>query len=137
MTITPYNTDNNDGNFFDEEALDDMKTLMKERFPVLVENYLRSAEGYVAAAQSALHNKDLGSLINALHPLKASSQSLGLTALHDAAARIEESARKLSGQEQNIPPDFPALFGDLFAVFTKSEKLLKEAVKHHDTNKPA
>lgn len=69
-----------------------LKEFIDDKFPDVVEVYLRSSEGYVEDIVSALEAGDAQKLSDAVHTLKSSSGNLGLMVFSEMCSALELKA---------------------------------------------
>lgn len=86
----------------DRATFDRLKTMMDERFPILLEKYLKSAGGYIEGAKAALAANDAKKLAESVHPLKSSAASMGFVKVSELARNIEAAARDMQKSGENV-----------------------------------
>ena len=114
---------NFDVNAFDAQALGQSAALLKDEFPIAVEEYLEDAAGYIRDIQAGLEDGDAEKAARGSHPLKSNSKSFGLTAVSHIAETINKKTRE--GQMDGVED----LLSQLQEAFVQAEKKLREAVK--------
>lgn len=77
---------------FDQESIDSIRTILKDKFPDVVETYLKHGKVYVEEIVSGFEAQDTKKIENNAHTLKSSSGMLGLRKLRSLADEIEEYA---------------------------------------------
>jgi HPt (histidine-containing phosphotransfer) domain-containing protein len=110
----------------DKDIFLKLKERMKEKFPMLLEIYLRDTEKYLTCIDTNVPDGDVDEVINAAHSLKSASGLLGAVDLSQRAGKMEYAA--ISCKENNqanlesLRPDcnamrssFSAIEGDLRA----------------------
>ena len=85
------------------EELESAKSLLKKRFPEIINGYLEDAEMYLKGIEEGLQSGDLEKAAKNAHPLKSSSAALGIAGVSVVARTIEESA-KSGGTVETIKP---------------------------------
>ncbi|MFK7839056.1 MAG: Hpt domain-containing protein [Bdellovibrionales bacterium] len=75
------------------DAVEQIKDLMGDKFPGLVETYLRSNRVHVENLRKALEAGDAQSIVDAAHPMKSSAGNMGLVGLSHNAQELEQSAK--------------------------------------------
>ncbi|MEM7650810.1 MAG: Hpt domain-containing protein [Pseudomonadota bacterium] len=84
---------------FDEELFESARDIMKARFPEMIEGYLEDAQIYIGHIKDGFADKDDKKVAHYAHPLKSSSQSIGMVGLSNVAKELELKAK--SGIEEN------------------------------------
>lgn len=74
---------------FDQESIDGIRTLLKDKFPEVVETYLKHGKLYVEGIVSGFEAQDPKKIEDNAHPLKSSSGMLGLRKLRFLADEVE------------------------------------------------
>ncbi len=103
------------------EMLEELREIMEEEFPVLLETFLEESERQYLVAKSAWIGEDFDELRRAAHSLKGSCGNIGAEQLQRTCASLEDNARL------SQPEDIPEL---LQTVNTQLVEV-SEAVKHH------
>ena len=81
----------------DAVLLAELKDLMAEEFPSLLETFLEDAARHFAGACAAWEDTDFTNLRISAHSLRGSSGNVGATSLQAACEVLEESARDTDG----------------------------------------
>lgn len=89
----------------DESALNTLKDLMEDEYPVLLDSYKEDAPSLLADIKKSSAEADLKVMVRAAHTLKSSSSNLGATALANVALKIETLGKenKLAEASKFIP----------------------------------
>lgn len=82
--------------YLDEELLEELRGILEEEFPALVQTYIQDSAIRVQDMQSAFGRADANALRKASHSLKGASANLGLEYLSSLCCELEEAA--LAGQ---------------------------------------
>src|SRR6201994_4498841 len=85
---------------FDEAVFNQLASIMGEDMANLVDSYLADTPAQLAAVTAALNEGDLTTAMRAAHSLKASSATLGVTALETLARDLEAHARAAASVEE-------------------------------------
>lgn len=85
-----------------EDALDQIKELMGDKFSGLVETYLRTNGEHVVKIKKAFDDEDAQAIVDSAHPMKSASGNMGLAALSENAARLEAEAKELVANGQSV-----------------------------------
>jgi HPt (histidine-containing phosphotransfer) domain-containing protein len=78
----------------DIEQLDQVRAVVKTRWPEMVEAYLEEAAMYIENIKKSIVNDDKQGLASNAHPLKSSSNSLGIFGLGEIAETLEYDAKE-------------------------------------------
>jgi two-component system sensor histidine kinase/response regulator len=85
----------------DMNALNEARTLLKDKFDYMVDCYIEDVENYLIEMKEAIQKQDLESLIRPAHTIKSTSKRMGAMALSDLARDIERMARAAE-EEKNV-----------------------------------
>ncbi len=97
-----------------KELLEELKDIMEEEFPLLLQTYLRESELQFQRIDEAWQAQELDDLRRSAHSLKGSSGNIGAEALAELCADLERSAK--SAEVDNVPSTMQALAGEFNAV---------------------
>ena len=75
-------------------TVDTLKTLMKDRFSVLIETFLDNATNHLIDFNAAVSNNATDDVISISHALKGSSASVGATSMYELCKAYEDKARQ-------------------------------------------
>ncbi len=92
QTTRDFQEENNDENhepLLDIEVFNNLKALMEEAFPDLIESYLEDAPKLMSDLHNSSREADLKVLVRAAHTLKSSSKNIGAMMLASKAEDIE------------------------------------------------
>lgn len=103
------------------DSVAQLKDLMGEKFPGLVETYLKSGREHIENIQKGLAVGDAQMIVDSAHPMKSSAGNMGLKALSASAAELEDRAK----EGGDVAP-LKALIETLAAQFERGEAFLKE-----------
>ncbi|MGH1378756.1 MAG: Hpt domain-containing protein [Alphaproteobacteria bacterium] len=106
----------------DYDVLHEAKSLMKARWPDLVNGYLSDAARYVDGIKQGINDNDCDAVSFNAHSLKSSSLGMGAKGLGDVACSIESGARGIVDSGGDI-----SVLNDLIP-------LVEEALDHAVTN---
>ena len=88
---------------FDHHMFLEMKTLMKDKFAMVLDEYNEDAQSYIHRIKSAMGHSDVETVAACAHPLKSSSMALGFIGLGTIAKDIEETAKGIiHTQDQDL-----------------------------------
>lgn len=107
---------------FDIQTLEQSADLLKEEFPIAVEEYLEDASAYIRDIGEGLEKNDAEKAARGSHPLKSNSKSFGLIAVSEIAEAINRDARK--GKLESTKTLLP----QLEEAFNRAEKKLRETM---------
>ena len=105
-----------DVDVIDLDMLKQVQTLLKERWPELVDGYLESATTYIDNIRNGLVKGDAHVVSSNAHPLKSSSSGIGIVSVGDIAAAIEGGAKGAieNGADMSHLDDLVLLLDDAF-----------------------
>ena len=104
------------------EMLEELKEIMEEEFPSLLETFVVEAARQYEEAKSAWDAQDMEVLRRAAHSLKGSSGNVGAEDLQAICADLEHSARD---EQADVIPELLANTGEkLDAVTSAVQSLL-------------
>lgn len=88
----------------DREMLDNLKTILEDRFELLITTYISDSESRRARLREALERKDFEAIRHEAHGLKGSSRNIGANEFADICATVETQAthKDDTDLEQNI-----------------------------------
>lgn len=89
--IEDVRTNNEPG--LDMEAFSELRCLLQDSFPKIIDCYLEDSLGYLERIRHAAQAKDLTKLSHASHTLKSSSMQIGGKHVATLAAQLEQKAR--------------------------------------------
>lgn len=112
---------------FDETVLEQLKGFIQDKFPEVVEVYLRSAGKYVGAINEGLAGQDAQKIVDAAHPLKSSSGNLGLVGLFKLCEALEKAASEVVSGEKDFAV-LPVMAEPLPQTFEESVAFLKAQI---------
>ncbi len=119
----PKPKERNQLDHFDLQALEQCVSLLKNEFPIAVDEYLEDAAAYIRDIKDGLKNGNAEKAARGSHPLKSNSKGFGLMAVSQLAEAINTITRagSLDGVE--------ALLSQLEDAFSLAEKKLRETIK--------
>lgn len=97
-----------------KELLEELKDIMEEEFPLLLQTYLRESELQFQRIDEAWQAQELDDLRRSAHSLKGSSGNIGAEALAELCSDLERSAK--FAEVDNVPSTMQALAGEFNAV---------------------
>ena len=111
----------------DDQAFDDAKNMMQQKFPKIIGYYLEDVRIYIDTIQEGVNKQDASIVVPAAHTIKSSSRQIGAFALGNYAAAIEEAARHCMQNKQ----DFKFVIDktqNLEVLFQATEKEIRERI---------
>lgn len=111
----------------DYDAVNELKEFIRDKFPELVETYVRNAARYAEAVVEGFAEGDAKKIADAAHPLKSSSGNMGLLKLSELSEQIEDMASEVVDGGRSLE-DLLNLVGQIVALNQKSSELLEEQV---------
>lgn len=106
----------------DMDAVDEVKTVMSGKFPIMLKYFLEDSAGYIASIHNALATQSAQDMIVPAHTLKSSSRQMGAKSLSVLAKQIEEMARQSGAAGGDSMDAFAPLVGDLDQVFGQTKQ---------------
>lgn len=103
----------------DIDALRELKEIMEDQFPILVETYLEDSATRLQELESAVAAGDADALRTAAHSFKGSSSNLGISSLADVLFKLETMGRE--GSTEGGEP----LLEEVRTQFARISELLK------------
>jgi len=107
-----------------EDGLTQIKELMGDKFPGLVETYLRSGREHVSKIKQGFETGDAKAIVDSAHPMKSASGNMGLAGLSTSAAQLEADAKDVVAGGQNIE-SLEALIVKVEEQFSRGAEFLK------------
>ena len=127
-STVPDSFDISDLDVLDRAVFDDMKSLMKERFELILTGYIEGAHQYAQEIDKGLSIKDIQMIIQAAHPLKSSSVSLGFVSVSKAAENLETTARQVADSAEDFT-SLADLVADLKLQIEGMETILNQELE--------
>ncbi|MEZ5560816.1 MAG: Hpt domain-containing protein [Pseudomonadales bacterium] len=106
-----------------DALLDELRDLMEDAFPSLLQTYLRDSELQFMAARDALASGDLESLGRCAHSLKGASSNIGAVQLAEYCCELERSARQ--ARRERLPLALELVSDELREVRAAVEALYR------------
>ena len=103
-----------------EAVLEELRAIMEDEFPLLLEEFLVESERQYQQVQTAWDAGDYDHLRRAAHSLKGSCANIGAESLHGTCATLE-----LSAKERELG-QVPALLIDARTQLTAVNEALRE-----------
>ncbi|MDH5723580.1 MAG: Hpt domain-containing protein [Alphaproteobacteria bacterium] len=86
----------------DMDVLNEAHTLLKKRWPEMVEGYLEDVHMYIANIKAGFESGDKQAVASSAHPLKSSSNGMGVIGLGEIAKKMEYDAKEAIENGGNI-----------------------------------
>jgi PAS domain S-box-containing protein len=109
------------------DKLREAQRLLKDQFPAIIEGYMEDAEKYLRNLAYAVERNDSDSAFKNAHPLKSSSQGIGLSAVAAVAEAIERQTRR-AADIRSPGTSVPSLVAALRKALEQSKPALKKAI---------
>ncbi|PCM45315.1 Hpt domain-containing protein [Marinobacter sp. ANT_B65] len=97
----------------DEEALAELREVMEDEFPILIETYLMDSKERVESLKEAVANEDSDAFAKTAHSFKGSSINIGAPRLGELCLKAERV-----GQSEKLD-EAPAVIEDIDAEFQR------------------
>jgi HPt (histidine-containing phosphotransfer) domain-containing protein len=109
----------------DKASFEEARSMMKAKFPAILQYFLEDAEGYIGAIRKGVAAGKSVEIFPSAHSLKSSSRQLGAIRLSELAKELELLARNQveSGKEEMRP------LGDLLANLEQTFQATRLALK--------
>ncbi len=78
-----------DTDAMDMEMLEEARSILKKRWPEMVEGYLEDAHMYIENIKKGFADGDKQAVASSAHPLKSSSNGMGITSIGEIAQTME------------------------------------------------
>ncbi len=105
----------------DQELLRELREIMEDEFPSLIETFLVESEKQYLAVQGAWQAQNFDALRRGAHALKGSCGNVGAVALNTLCADIERKAQ--DGETEGIEEMLRETRGQLQTVYTALDNL--------------
>lgn len=103
------------------EFLEELKDIMEEEFPLLLETYLRESELQYQRIDDAWRGRALDELRRSAHSLKGSSGNIGAEQLAELCSTLERQAKQ--AEVEVLPATLHALLGEFQVVKASVSRL--------------
>ncbi len=113
---------------FDLNTIKEAEQLLKGKFPQIVEGYLDDTDEYITNLENAYLMSDWLKIVQNAHPLKASSEAMGVIPVYKGARILEHSARK-AVQEGGTPENAQMIISKLRETFKVVKPLLLTRIR--------
>lgn len=110
-----------------QDSVDEAKSIMKDKFPTMIEYFLEDAVNYIRSIEEGLKISDHESVEFNAHTIKSSANQLGAEKMSDIAKKIEHLAKEIKGGTGDVQ-ELNALFKELKTSFAQAEPELKKLV---------
>lgn len=115
------NIDYSSAPLLDSTLLMEARSLMKSKFPQMVEYFIEDTQGYIAYIEKALSDGNTEAMVPPAHTTKSSSKQLGALRLSLVAQTIEHEARDAI-LNNNQPTMVPTLLEELKNTFEATKQ---------------
>lgn len=106
----------------DASVITELKEIMGDGFPRLVESFFSDADGHISALHEAVRTSDFNSARNSAHSFKGSSSSLGALDLSTLCQQLEQMGRS------NQLNDAPAKLEEIETEYKKVQAALNQLI---------
>lgn len=112
---------------FDTELFEEARSIMKARFPDMIEGYLEDAQMYIEKIKDGFADDDKNAVAQYAHPLKSSSAGLGVMSVSAIAKDLEYGAKDAiaNGSDMTHLKD---LLEPIEDAFNRAKTKLKDAM---------
>ena len=113
---------------FDLNTIKEAEQLLKGKYPQIVEGYLEDTDQYIKNLEDAYLLGEWLKIVQNAHPLKASSEAMGVITLHKGARILEHAARKAI-QDGGTPENAQMIISKLRETFKKVKPLMLTRIR--------
>lgn len=115
--------------YFDRDVLQEAQQVLKNRFPMVLQGYLDDTQGYIDQIAVAIEKNDYQMVFRQAHPLKASSEALGIVRLAKIARALEHAARMTVKEEKSDVENAQQMLESLRQTYISIRPLLLQLLK--------
>lgn len=126
------NCEQGEQDLFNREALEESRQVLKHRFSQIVVGYLDDCEAYIESIAKGLSTDNVNMIARNAHPLKASSEALGVVQLGKIARILEHTAREAQQENKAIIHNGEQMLTALRTSFTKIKPLMMSMIQQKD-----
>ncbi len=112
----------------DMNMLNEARSVLKKRWPEMVENYLQDAAMYINNIKDGFSNDEKQVIAANAHPLKSSSNCMGLISLGEIAKKMEHNTKDAMENGDDIE-DLRELIPLLEEALKRAEPKLRNTIK--------
>lgn len=117
-------------NIVNYAVLGEVAALLRKKFPTIVEAYIEEAQNYVAGIFEGIEKGDARTIAQNAHPLKSSSEGMGVIRVHVLAKAMEFEAKSAAESGASVAP-MKQSAEDVKAALAQAVPLLQEYMKQH------
>ena len=110
------------------KAAAEAKSIMKDKFPMMIEYFLEDAAMYMNCIDEGLAANDAEKVKSPAHTIKSSASQLGAEKMSEAAKKIEHMAGNISNGDAGDFEQLKKLFDELKAAFDEAQPELKKLI---------
>ncbi len=99
------------------KIVEEAKSLMNDRFPMMVKYFIEDTEMYMEEIERAIKDNNVEVAISPAHTIKSSAKQLGVERVSTVAKSLEELSRALHTKGEGISAEFKKLFEQLKKEF--------------------
>lgn len=110
-------------------SVDEAKSVMKDKFPMMIEYFLEDAAMYINSIDEGLKAKDADKVKSPAHTIKSSANQLGADKVSDISKQMENMAKDMLDGGAGDFDQLNALFEELKAAFAEAEPELKKLME--------
>lgn len=112
---------------FDDGLYNEAKSIMKDKFPIMIEGYLEDARMYLDHIHDGFNSGNKELVSQYAHPLKSSSAGLGIMSVSNIAKDLEYGAKEAIAEGREID-NLKDLMNPIEEAFKKAEVRLNQAL---------
>lgn len=110
----------------DHKMLEDARSLLKDKFDLLLDCYIEDVENFIKDMHEAATNRNVQAIVLPAHTIKSTSKRMGALRLSDIAKDIELAAREAANANEQGPfsADIMVNIHSIAAVFKETREVL-------------
>ena len=108
------------------QSVEEARSVMQDKFPLMVEYFLEDAATYISSIDEGLAANEAEKVQSTAHTIKSSANQLGADKMSDAAKQIEYLARDIMAGNSNDFEELSNLCEKLKEAFNEATPELKK-----------
>lgn len=111
-----------------QAAMEETKSIMQDKFPMMVEYFLEDAKMYVSSIDEGIKSNDVKQVVSPAHTIKSSAFQVGAQKVSEIAKEIEEVASEMLEKDEYDLEKLNELYNQLDSALSEAEPELKKCV---------
>lgn len=116
----------NNAVILDADIFNEAKSVMKTKFPTMVQYFLEDSETYILSIREGVLSESSEKIVSPAHTLKSSSKQLGAMRVSEIAKAMEALAREQLDAGKNDVTHFVELLAQLDAAFAETKEVFQQ-----------